>query len=182
MTSNSEKLCWFALYCKSRHEHQVDTRLKRKGITTYVASYEARVQWGSRVRKVKKNLLPGYLLVRTGIDPELYLAILQTQGVVKFVGNPWPHLSAIPERQVESLQLLLGARTAFTEIPYWRSGDLVEVIGGPLRGLRGRVRNDSDKKSRVVVSLDLLRRSVAVEIDAFFLQRVALARHAQELL
>ena len=163
---------WFALYCKSRHESQVDLRLKSKGVQTFLAAFETRVLWGTRWRKVRKNLLPGYLLINEKMTPAKYLTILQTPGVVKFVGKPWPDLSKIPEEQVQSLQLLLGSKEHFHEVPYLKHGDDVEVIGGPLQGLKGRVLSEHYPQNRVIVSLDLLQRSVAVQVDAHLLKKI----------
>ena len=98
---------WFALYCKSRHERQVRDRLLNKGVTAYIADYETRVMWGERRRKVRKNVLPGYVLIHADIDATAYLHILETQGVVKFVGEKWPALSTIPEPQIEAMQILI---------------------------------------------------------------------------
>ncbi len=163
---------WYAIYCKNRHENQVNLRLRDKAVETYLADYETRVLWGTRWRKVRKNLLPGYLLVYERMTPEKYLKILQTPGVVKFVGKPWPALSRIPEEQVRSLQLLLGSREPFEEVPYLQYGDAVEVIGGPLRGLQGKVLSRQASQSRVIVSLDLLQRSVAVQVEARLLRKL----------
>lgn len=144
-----------------------------------MADYETRAQWGTRRRKIKKNLLPGYLLVRLDKTVQLYYEILQTSGVVKFVGSAWPHLSFIPDEQVESLQALLGSAQPFAEVPYLNVGDKVEVTAGPLAGLRGRVFAAKEHRSRVIVSIDLLQRSVQVELDSSLLaqaeREVALA-------
>ena len=163
---------WYAIYCKSKQERTVRARLEQKAIHAYLADHETRVRWGNRWRKVRKNLLPGYLLIRAKIDPQVYLQVLQTQGVVKFVGNPWPALSAIPDREVESLQLLLGSRLPVTEVPYWQRGQWVEVVGGPLTGLTGRLASATNGKRRVVVSIELLKRSISVEIDVGFLRQI----------
>src|SRR5262245_49149706 len=121
MSATLQESNWYAIYCMSRHERRVNERLKAKGISTFLAESLIRVQWGSRTRRANKNFLPGYVLVHAHIDSDTYLKTLQTQGVVKFVGNPWPHLSWIPDEQVESLRLLLGSGEAFSETPYWKS-------------------------------------------------------------
>jgi len=162
---------WYAIYCKSRHESRVHERLVTQGIKNYLAECETKVMWGARVRRVHKNLLPGYVLVHGVIDARVYLAILQTEGVVKFVGKSWPRLSWIPDEQVRSLQLLLRAQIAFEEVPFWSSGEIVEVAAGPLCGVRGRVTNANNEKQRVVISIDLLQRSLMVEIEAHWLRR-----------
>lgn len=173
--SNGEH--WYALYCKCRHERLVRDRLTAKGIENYLADYETRVKWGSRLRKFKKNLLPGYVLVRANMQPDIYLDILQTQSVVKFVGRPWPRLSWIPDEQVKSLRLLLDSHYQFEEIPYFKAGERVEVAVGPLAGLQGFIQGPANPKHRVIVSIALLRRSVSIEIDACLLQR---AKHVPE--
>jgi transcription antitermination factor NusG len=172
---------WYAVYCKSRHERRVHDRLTVKGVASYLADYETRVQWGARLRKFRKNLLPGYVLVQARLDPKIYLAILQTESVVKFVGRPWPKLSWIPDEQVQSLRLLLESSHQFEEIPYFNAGDKVEVIAGALAGLQGLINGPANPKHRVIVSIELLRRSVALEIDACLLRRVQGALEPEEV-
>ncbi len=163
---------WYALHCKSRHERQVDARLRAQGLTTYLAEHEAIAVWGARRRKVKKNILPGYVLVRAKMAAHTHLSILQTTSVVKIVGKPWPRLSWIPDEQIESLRLMLGAQVPVEEVSYWNLGDRVEVTSGPLTGLRGYVTTNEHRRNRVIVSIDLLRRSVAVEVEAQLLREV----------
>ncbi|NUO81258.1 hypothetical protein HUU05_14355 [candidate division KSB1 bacterium] len=163
---------WYALHCKSRHERQVDARLHVKGVLTYLAEHETVALWGARRRKVKKNLLPGYVLVRAQMNARTHLEILQTPGVVKIVGKPWPQLSWIPDEQVESLRVMLGAQLPVEEVAYWNLGDRVEVMAGPLAGLRGYVATNDHRRKRVIVSISLLRRSVAVEVEAQLLRQV----------
>lgn len=170
---------WFAIYCKCRHERVVHDSLIAKGVDSYLAAYDTRVQWGTRLRKVKRNLLPGYVLVQLPVHTsEMYLRVLQTPGVVKFVGRPWPQLSVIPVEQIESLKLLLGSEKHFEEIAYFDAGETVEVIAGPLAGMTGRVIDPLSRKSRVMISIDLLRRSVAVEVDSAILRCVQPLRRA----
>jgi transcription antitermination factor NusG len=163
---------WYAVYCRHRHERAVSDWLAAKGFTTYVADYQTRVKWGRRLREARKNLLPGYAIVQTKMDSKSYLDILKTPSVAKLVGNPWPRLSWIPDDQIESLQLLLRSREKFQEVPYWRSGQPVEVVAGPLAGLRGSYCSKANRRDFVIVSIDLFQRSVAVEVEADYLQRL----------
>jgi transcription antitermination factor NusG len=170
---------WYAIYCKHKHERVVHEALTTKGIYSYLAEYETRVQWGTRLRKVKKNLLPSYVLVQMPArDSEMYLSVLQTHGVVKFVGRPWPQLSAIPVEQIDGIKLLLASKKNFEEIAYFRAGESVEVIAGPLAGLTGRVIDSTGRKRRVIISIDLLQRSVAVELDSALLRRLQALQYA----
>jgi len=168
----AEQAQWYAIYCKSRHERQVNQRLVALGVETFLADYTTRVHWGARVRSVQKNLLPGYLLVRLGPVWQRYHEILQIPGVVKFVGNIWPNLSSIPHEQIASLQVMLGSQLVFTEIAYLSAGDEVEVVAGPLAGIYGRVLSRKNRNCRVFISVDLLKRSIQVEVDPALLAPV----------
>lgn len=163
---------WYALYCKSRHEHKVNARLLAKGFATYLADYQTRAQWGTRLRKTRRNLLPGYVLVQAQIDPSTYLQILQTESVLNFVGHAWPQLSWIPDEQVENLRCVLESGERFEETTYWQQGERVEIIAGPLRGVCGIIDGLTNRQHRVVISIDLLQRSLAVEVDSGFLKRL----------
>lgn len=163
---------WYALYCRSRHERMVHARLQEKGYDSYLADYGTRMKHGIRLRIMQKNLLPGYVLINAAMTPKVYLDVLQTKSVVHFVGRTWPDLSWIPVDQVESLKLLLHSQQRFEEISYCTQGDTVEVIAGPLAGLRGLFAGEAYRKDHVIVSLDLLQRSLAVEINPSLLRRL----------
>ena len=163
---------WYAIYCKSRHEQRVHERLMRKNVHTYLATYKTRVQWGTRIRKTTKNLIPGYALVHTQLDPKIYLTILETYGVVKFVGKTWPNLTSIPECQVKNMQLILNGQQEIEKVDYLQKGETVEVLTGPFAGLRGIVKNPKLRLNKIIVSIDLLRTSVAVEIKTELLRRI----------
>jgi transcription antitermination factor NusG len=100
------------------------------------------------------------------MDAENYIRVLQTPGVVKLAGNTWPRLSWVPDEQIDSLCLLLKSREGFESVAYWQVGDKVEVIAGPLKGLRGLYAGPANQRGRVIVSIDLLQRSLSVEADA----------------
>jgi transcription antitermination factor NusG len=110
-------------------------------------------------------LLPGYLFLEANMDGDSYIRVLQTPGVVKLVGRSWPCLSSVPDEQMESLRLLLKSREGFESVAYWRAGDEVEVMSGPLKGLRGLYAGLASQRGRVIVSIDLLQRSLSVEAD-----------------
>ena len=171
-------LRWYVAYCKHRHDHTAAERLAGDGFHTYLAEYETRVVWGSRGRQVKRNLLPGYLFLEANMDSESYIRVLQTQGVVKLVGNPWPRLSWVPEEQLESLRLLLKSQEVFENVAYWQAGDKVDVIAGPLKRLRGVYAGMANQQGRVIVSIDLLQRSLSVEVNACDLRWVRPLRAA----
>jgi transcription antitermination factor NusG len=72
----------------------------------------------------------------------------------------------VPEEQILSLQLLLKSQEKFESVAYWRVGDGVEVVAGPLKGARGVYAGMANQQGRVILSIDLLQRSLSVEVDA----------------
>ena len=118
-----------------------------------------------RRKKIQKALFPGYLFVYGILNPRLGLEILKTPGVAKILGNetgPVP----VPDAQIESIRTILNGKAAVSPFPYLKEGQLVRVVDGPLRGCEGFLIKIKEEKEKLVISLDLLRRSVSVEIES----------------
>ena len=164
---------WFAVYTRSRHEKTVLAGLDRGGFDAYLPLHEVLSRWKDRKRWVQKPMFPGYLFVRT---PLLELEwVYRMRGVVSVIGNgagPIP----VPDEQVESVRDLLKRPVVAAPWPHLRKGQWVVVKRGPLIGIEGFLVGRKSE-SRLVISLDLLGRSVAAEVDADSVEPVD-ARHA----
>ena len=155
---------WYCLHTRSRHEEVVYQRLQEKGIQAFLPKLEAWSRRKDRRKKIQKALFPGYLFVKENLDPLHRLEILKTSGVVKILGNeegPIP----VPEIQIESIQKILAGRTAVSPFPYLKEGQLIRVVEGPLKGCEGFLLKIKEEKEKLVISIELLKRSVSVEID-----------------
>lgn len=131
-------------------------------IEVFLPLYERRSRWKDRIKKVATPLFPGYCFVR--IRRPDRLTVLKTAGVVGLVGvsgEPEP----IPDGEIEAIRSLAGSRLAYEPFPFLVEGMEVEVVRGPLMGVRGRLLR-KDRELRVVLSVTLIRQSVSVEIDA----------------
>ena len=118
-------------------------------------------QWTDRKKQVEVPLFAGYCFARFSLADQL--PVLQSQGVVRVVGSsgrPEP----IPDEEIESLQTLISNSSDYDCYPYLREGMLVEVIRGPLQGIKGRLVREA-RSCRLVLSIRLLQRAVAIEID-----------------
>jgi transcription antitermination factor NusG len=118
-----------------------------------------------RRKKIQKALFPGYLFIYENLEPRRGLEILKTPGVVKILGNeagPMP----VPEIQIESIKKILDGKSAVSPFPYLKEGQLVRVVDGPLRGCEGFLIKIKEEKDKLVISIDLLQRSVSVEIES----------------
>ena len=161
LTQNCE-LPWFALQVRTRHETAIAGFLDAKGYEQFVPTYKIQKRWSDRVKVTEAPLFPGYLFCR--FDPQFRLPILKTPGVIQVVGlNRIP--TPIDETEIHAIQTLMASGLATQPWPFLAVGDRVRIDSGPLRGLDGIVVKLKENH-RLVVSVTLLRRSVAVEIDS----------------
>jgi transcription antitermination factor NusG len=124
-----------------------------------------------RRKKILVPLLPGYVFVHTDLSPTEYLDILKTVGVVRMVGFEGKPIPA-SEEEISSLKILDGTDRTVQNRAYMKRGDLVMIMEGPLKGLIGFYLRHKGKSEKVVVSIELLRRSLAVEIEDWALEKI----------
>ena len=161
---------WYAIYVRSRHEKKVHEMLTEDGITSYLPVEKKLKIWSDRKKWVTEPLFRSYVFVCLDVSNyNLYLKVLQTDGVVKFVrfeGVPVP----IPEKHMEAIRLYekSGEFIHEEEEQDLQVGDEVEVIGGPLKGVFGRLVKVG-RKRKVRIMIDVLNHSVYVSIRRSFL-------------
>jgi transcription antitermination factor NusG len=134
----------------------------RPGIDVFLPLLERRSRWKDRVQRVQVPLFPGYCFAR--FRPLDRLRVLKTVGVVGLVG-PGGEPEPIPDAEIEAIRALAGSRLPYEPFPFLTEGMEVEVIRGPLMGVRGRLLR-KDREYRVVLSVTLIRQAVSVVIDA----------------
>jgi len=152
---------WYALYTCPRHEKRVAEQIKQRRISCFLPLYRSVRRWKDRRKELELALFPGYVFVR--IDLKDRLRVLQMASVVRFVsfnGHPVP----LPDREMESLINGLSSGGRAEPHPYLAVGRSVRVKSGPLAGAQGILVRRKDRL-RVVLSLELIMRSVAVEVD-----------------
>ncbi len=152
---------WYAIRVRSNFERSVSNSLKNKGFSEFAPHYRARRRWSDRTRIVEFPLFPGYVFCR--FDPKRRLPILQTPGVVCVVSFGLEFIS-VDEREIEAVQRVISCDGEVRPWPYLRVGQKVRVRGGSLDGVEGLLL-DLKNRQRLVVSITILQRSVATEID-----------------
>lgn len=153
---------WFALQVRMRHEAGVAEHLESKGYEWFLPLYKARRRWSDRIKEIDSALFPGYLFCR--FNPLDRLPILKTPGVTQVVGYnrvPVP----VDEQEIEAIRTLVNSGVTNFPCPYLEVGSKVRIEAGALRGLEGLLTEVKGKR-RLVLSITLLQRSVAVEIDS----------------
>jgi transcription antitermination factor NusG len=154
---------WYAVRTRSRYEKKVREQLAgRQGVEVFLPLWEHRSRWKDRIKRVEVPLFPGYCFACFRYPDRLQ--VLRTYGVVDLVGARGQP-EAVPDAEIDSIHALVGSRLTYEPFPFLAEGMEVEVIQGPLMGVRGRLLR-RDRDLRVVLSVALIRRSVSVEIDA----------------
>jgi len=159
---NSQPHCWFAIQTLSRHEKVVRSQLEMRKVENFLPTMRRLSQWTDRKKEIEVPLFAGYCFARFSLADRL--PVLQSQGVVRLVGSagrPDP----IPDEEIESLRKLINSPSDYVCCPYLREGMLVEVIRGPLQGVKGRLVREA-KPCRLVLGISLIQRAVTIEIDA----------------
>jgi transcription antitermination factor NusG len=154
-------LSWFGVRTRSRCESLTATILKNKGYEPYLPVYRKRRHWSDRTVMLESALFPGYVFCR--FDPKKRLPVITTPGVISIIScgtEPAP----IPEEQMRAVQELERSGLASVPWPYAKVGDRVRVTRGALEGVEGVLIREKNEY-RFIVSIDLLQRSVATEID-----------------
>ncbi len=161
LTAEAPDAAWYALTVRPRHERIAAQNLRTRGFQEFLPVYRARRQWSDRIKELEVQLFPGYVFCRFGYASRL--AVRTTPGVIAVVGfgkTPCP----VPEEEVASIQAIVASGLRAQPWPYLRAGQKVRIEEGCLAGVEGVVVRDKDAW-RVVVSVEILQRSVAVEID-----------------
>jgi transcription antitermination factor NusG len=153
---------WFALQVRARHENGVATYLQGKGYEWFLPLYKRRKRWSDRIKETEAPLFPGYLFCR--FNPQDRLPILTTPGVTQIVGYnriPVP----VDETEINAIRRLVSSGVPNQPCAFFQVGSTVRIETGALRGLEG-ILLELKGKRRLVLSISLLQRSVAVEIDS----------------
>jgi len=157
-------LQWYAVRVRSNYETNVSALLENKGVERFLPTYRSRRKWSDRVKTLDLPLFPGYVFCRIPLEERNI--VLTTGGVVDIVSVgrvPAP----ISEEEIEAIRTVVQSRAHAEPWPFLKIGQKVKINGGAMSGVEGilvRVKNSW----RLIISVTLLERSVAVEIDAAY--------------
>jgi transcription antitermination factor NusG len=163
-----DEAMWLAVQVAPQHEQHVAVSLDHKGVSHFLPSVSVRNRWSDRSKICRKPLFPGYLFCRT--TRSSFGLILSTPGVFRIVcfgGRPCP----IPDQEIEALERTMEFGKNIEAVPYPSVGEKVQIVDGPLMGVVGIIARWKNRH-RLILSIDMIMRSVSVEIDP---SQVALA-------
>jgi transcription antitermination factor NusG len=153
---------WYAIHTRSRHEKFVRDQFAAKEITHLLPLHHKRSQWKDRVKMIDVPLFGGYIFAHFALQNKLQ--VLQTVGVVRLVslnGKAEP----VPEEQIDTIRKMVEYDLTYDPYPYLKEGMFVRVVRGPLQGAQG-ILVEKKKNYRFVISIDLIQKAVAVDIDS----------------
>lgn len=166
LDSSSTHPHWYAVWTRSHCEQLVTEQLVSRGFETFLPKVAAWTRVGRVRRRAEQPLFPGYLFVRHILDKHSHVEILKARGVVRLLGDRWDQLSHVPDEEVHAVRRMVESGVTVFRHRQLQEGDRVRITLGPLQGLEGWFVKARPTKGLFLVTVSLLQRSVAVEVDA----------------
>ena len=160
-----ERANWYAVLTRSRQERVAASMLSRLDIPAFLPLMTESRIWSDRKKVVTVPLFSCYVFVNIQTHSELLLRVLKTPGVVRFVGNQRGPLP-IPDEEIEGVRSVLSKKLDCSPYPFLKTGERVRIVDGALNGLEGTLIGRGPD-SKLVVSIELIQRSLAVSIYDF---------------
>ena len=164
----NSRLSWYALQVRTRKEAYVASQIQGQGFECLLPTYKSIRKWSDRVKELEQPLFPGYLFCR--FDFQNRRSVITTPGVLQIVGFGRT-ATPVADEEIRGLQLAASSDMPKQPWPYLEIGQRVQVIYGTLTGLEGILVNVKGNH-RVVLSVTLLQRSVAMEVETSWLTPV----------
>ena len=181
-SESEHRWSWYALCVRLGFEIAVSRALGNKGYEQFLPLYPSARRWSDRTKQIHLPLFPGYLFCRLNVQERL-LPVLTTPGVISILGSG-PVPSAVPEIEISAIQAVVRSGLSAQPVPYLAGGAKVPIEGGPLKGLEGIVlstkNSNAEKPCRLVVSVSLLQRSIAVEIQREWVRPLSIGDSLRE--
>lgn len=156
---------WHVLWTRSNCEQQVYDQLTARGFQPFLPKVEVWFRRGGVRRQEALPMFPGYLFLHHRMDKRSYLDVCRATGLVRLLGEGWDRLATVPAVEIEGIQRIVRARVAARPHPYLREGQRVRITSGPLADTEGILLRSKPNKGFLIVSVNMLQRSVAVEVD-----------------
>ena len=170
MVTESVMPRWRVLWTHSNCEQLVHDQLAAKGFDPFLPTVEAWSRRGGVRRLARIPMFGGYLFLRHAMDKASYLEVYKARGLVRILGERWDRLAVVPDSEIEAIQTLIHSGHAILPYPYLQQGQRVRIRRGPMADVEGILVRVNPRKGLLVVSVNLLQRSVAVHLDCTMLE------------
>jgi transcription termination/antitermination protein NusG len=156
---------WVVLWTQSHCERSVRDQLAATGYEVFLPTIRAWSRQRGPQRVIAVPMFPGYLFLQHALDKRSYVDVIKTRGLVRILGEAWDRPATVPGSEIDAIRRIAESDVPVFPHPYLRAGQRVVIRKGPLKDLEGVLVQSKPAKGLVVVSVELLRRSVAVEVD-----------------
>ena len=159
---------WIVVRSKPRSEKIAYAQLKEKGIEAYLPLLKERRKWSDRKKWVEFPLFSSYLFAKIEIKKSIF--VLQTNGVSSLV-KFGEVIAIVQDEVVNAIKLAIDGGYQLTPAEYFIAGNAVEVIEGPMRGVKGIVAQLKGK-DRLVIKIDAIQQALSIDIDTRFIKNI----------
>jgi transcription antitermination factor NusG len=156
---------WHVLWTHSHYEQIVCDQLAAKGFHPFLPCMGVWSTRAGRRRMIGVPMFPGYVFLNDALDKTAHVEARKARGTVCVLGEGWDHPARVPEEEMEAIRRVVNSRLPTLPYPYLTEGRRVRIIAGPLAGLEGILVKARPEKGLLVLSVNLLQRSVAAEVD-----------------
>jgi transcriptional antiterminator NusG len=156
---------WHVLWTRSHCEQLVNDHLKRQGFHPYIPEIDF---WSGKrgFRRLSRGpMFSGYLFLNDALDKRAHVEVRKARGLVRILGEGWDRPAIVPEGEVAAIRKVADCGLPISPFPYLREGQRVRITEGPLQDVEGHLLADRRHKGLFVLSVDLLQRSVSVQVD-----------------
>lgn len=160
-----EEARWYAIHTRCRHEKRVDTRLQQYGLATFLPLVKEIHHWSDRRQEVDVPLFSCYTFVHVNLAWNVQKQVLQTPGVLAFVGCETGALP-IPDHEIAQVQRVVAERLSLSPYPFLKVGQRIRVRGGAMDGLEG-ILTSHKGASTLVISVAAIHRSIALSVNGY---------------
>jgi transcription antitermination factor NusG len=165
---NQQTLPWYAIHVRSHYEHLVSAGLRGRGYEDFLPLYRSQRNWSDRKKELDLPLFPGYVFCRLNVEHRQ--PVMCVPGVVSILGLGRTPV-AVPEEELGAVRRVIQSGVAAVPWPFLRTGERVLIERGPLVGVEGTL-VEIKSHLRLVLSIELLQRSVAAEVDRAWIRPI----------
>ncbi len=156
---------WRVLWTKSHCEQLVHDQLVAAGFDPFLPKMQVWSRRGGVRRRIQVPMFAGYFFLDEPLTKDAHLRVKKARGLVRVLGESWDRPALVPEAEIEAIRRIVDAGVSVTTHPYLREGQRVRMAEGPLRDVSGVLLRYDAPRGLLVLSIEMLQRSVSVEVD-----------------
>ena len=156
---------WYVLWTRSHCEPLVHQQLVARGFRLFNPQLSRWSRRGEQRHLIQEPMFPGYIFLHHALDKESDVEVRKARGLVTILGDSWERRAVVPDAEINAIRRLVQSGETAVPHAYLKEGQRVRITRGPMTDVEGILVRHHPRKGLLVLSVDMLRKSVAVEID-----------------